>query len=152
MEGLTTPTGGIGTAASATRGESGPVVKSLAVTIRYVDAGIVLAPPPVGAIPGVSADEAFASVCQPSCFDAGIGPVVRLVSFSDSQYGTLDAQGQVIHPFQARLAWAISWRTGTCPSSGPPGAKVVTETCDHVIFVDAADGKYLIAYEGPPAT
>jgi hypothetical protein len=120
--------------------------------VQYPAAGIILAPPPFGATPGVTAFQAFASVCQPSCFEASITPVAQLVSFSSSQYGTLDAQGHVILKFQARLAWAISWHNGTCTSTGAPGVKVVTETCDHVIFVDAADGEYLVTYEGPPAT
>jgi hypothetical protein len=81
-----------------------------------------------------------------------------LATFSDDQYGQIQKDNSVLHPYQGVLVWVMSWRNQPCHPIGPPPIMGThpspwAETiCEFTVFVDANSNRTLMAIEGAPPT
>ncbi len=95
---------------------------------QYPGSGIRLDPPTSGVTPTYSVGQAY-STCTSGVAPCLSGtPVASLAMFSDDQYGKIQPDGSVSHPFQGVLAWVLTWhnefllypRPGTPVGDGCP--------------------------------
>jgi hypothetical protein len=117
----------------------------------YPSFGIVVGPPPSGSQPATTPSQALAT-CK--CAIANLSPdAIEFGSFTDNEYGTIQADNSVHHQFQNTHAWIMTWDNGPCPPpTGPSGGSATqAETCEVVVFVSADTGQYLLAIAGDPA-
>ncbi|MCU1462092.1 MAG: hypothetical protein JWO37_2167 [Acidimicrobiales bacterium] len=132
----------------------------LAIARRYV--GGRLCPPRPTDQPQVSKDKAVTNYRAEDPYPNLWGkytPDIQLVLFSDDVGGTAGPNGEIAHPNQNRLAWAITFRRVSetdVPSFGGGGAKRPTSTSstvaprpplyDVVGIVDAITGKSVLVF------
>ena len=95
---------------------------------HYAKAGITLAPPAADLSPAYSFDQAYAT-CTSGIAPCPAGvPIVLLATFSDDEYGNIQSDGSVSHPFQNQLAWVFTWHDQSCLTPGPRTPSWITFT------------------------
>jgi hypothetical protein len=82
----------------------------------------------------------------------GAPNVAELAMFSDDGYGPVSA-GSLQPTYQDVLSWVLIWKGVPCsPAGAPPRVGYPPPTagstaCDHVVFVNATTGHYLLALD-----
>ncbi len=121
--------------------------------VAYPQAGITLRVPAASQVPAASVSDALATCNEgTSPCNAGV-PEISLFAMSDNQMASIGADGTTTPRYQNVLVWALTWHDADCLVMGPPNRSAASSkfVCDHVVFVDAASGKYLFSYTGPSA-
>jgi hypothetical protein len=122
-------------------------------TLVYPGANVLLAPPPDGVVPRITAPQAFQAYVSSGVFPnldrQAKSPVdIRLVQFSDNTQGAIQPDNSVQLTYQNVLAWAVMYHGVPYQGiSNPPkasrGASVLQ---DIVTVIDANSGKLLEAF------
>lgn len=96
-----------------------------------------------GAVSTSSAVSA-AQLAIPAVQGAGSSSLA-LVSFTDSDNGPVQSDGEVAPTYVDREAWVVTFHNIKVPLLGPPGTADGDYNADMLVFVDAQSGKYLEA-------